>query len=497
MNKAFRTFVVLIAIGIAGWGLYPTYVWYFEYSKEDRELANLTSEQLIEYPPQTRLYIREMQNLRSRIINLGLDLQGGLYMVLQPDYEEIAKRRGSDERITQEEIRDSMRRVMEILRNRIDKFGVSEPTITTQGEDRIVVELPGSKDPDRAKNIVMGRGILEFRLVDEETTARLRRDMFDEQGNLIERSVIPEESELAYLWVKDKYDILQKERAVVLYKEVLLDGSYLKRAQVQADEFGKPEVVFSLSPEGAKKFAMITEANVGKMMAIVLDDKILSMPVIRERIPGGQVRITGDFTMKDAQDLALVLRAGAFPVPLEIAEQRTIGPSLGRDSIQAGIKAAIIGSALVILFMIGYYKFSGIIADIALALNMFLLLGALAWLNFTLTLPGIAGMILTVGMAVDANVIIFERIKEELRSGKTINASIQSGYEKAFRTILDSNMTTLIATFVLSQFGSGPIKGFAVTLSIGIVINMFTSIFVTRLIFVSGIDIFKPRKLSI
>jgi preprotein translocase subunit SecD len=236
---------------------------------------------------------------------------------------------------------------------------------------------------------------------------------------------------------------------------------------------------------------------VGRRLAIVLDDKILSMPLIRERIPGGQVRITGDFTMKDAQDQALVLRAGAFPVPLQIAEERTVGPSLGRDSIQAGIKAAIIGSILVVLFMLIYYKLAGLIADIALALNMFLLLGALAWLNFTITLPGIAGMILTVGMAVDANVIIFERIREEIRNGKTVHASIQSGYEKAFRTILDSNITTLIATFVLSQFGSGPIKGFAVTLSIGIVINMFTAIFVTRLIFDIGVDAFRVKKLSI
>jgi preprotein translocase subunit SecD len=223
----------------------------------------------------------------------------------------------------------------------------------------------------------------------------------------------------------------------------------------------------------------------------------MTMPAIRERIPGGQVRITGDFTMKDAQDIALVLRAGAFPVPLQIAEQRIVGPSLGEDSIEAGIKAAIVGSILVVLFMLAYFKASGIIADIALALNIFLLLGVLAWLNFTLTLPGIAGMILTVGMAVDANVIIFERIKEELRSGKTVSAAVQSGYEKAFRTILDANMTTLIATFVLTQFGSGPIKGFAVTLSIGIVINMFTSIFVTRLLFAIGIDAFRVKKLSI
>ena len=417
-------------------------------------------------------------------------------MVLQPDYEELKKRRGGEE-LSQADVKDAMRRVMEILRNRIDKFGVSEPSITTQGEDRIVIELPGSKDPDRAKNIVMGRGLLEFKLVDEDTTAKLRRDMFDQDGNLIDRSVIPESSELRYYWEKNNYGILEKKRAIVIYKKMLLDGSYIKRAQVQTDQFGKPEVVFSLSSEGAKKFADITGDNVGKMLAIVLDGKILSMPVIRERIPGGNVRITGNFTMNEAKDLALILRAGAFPVPLEIVEERTVGPTLGEDSIKAGIKAAIIGSIFVLGFMLLYYKLSGIVADIAVILNMFILLGVLAWLNFTLTLSGIAGMILTVGMAVDANVIIFERIKEELRSGKTISASIQAGYDKAFRTILDANMTTLIATFVLSQFGSGPIKGFAVTLSIGIVINMFTSIFVTRLLYDIGVSAFRVKKLSI
>ena len=496
MSKLFRIFIVLVAIAIAGWGFSYTYIWYFKYSKKDRELANLPSEKLVNLPEAERKKIKEMKKLRSRIINLGLDLQGGLYMVLQPDYEELKKKMGGKE-LTQAEMKDAMRRVMEILRNRIDKFGVSEPSITTQGEDRIVVELPGSKDPDRAKKIVMGRGLLEFRLVDEDTTAKLRKDMFDENGNLIDKSIIPKGSELLYYWEKNKYGVLVKKRAVVVYKDVLLDGSYIKRAQVQTDQFGKPEVVFTLNSEGAKKFAKITGENVGKMLAIILDGKILSMPVIREKIAGGNVRITGNFTMQEAKDLALVLRAGAFPVPLEIVEERTVGPTLGEDSIKAGTKAAIIGSLLVIGFMLLYYKLSGLIADIAVALNMFLLLGILAWLNFTLTLSGIAGMILTVGMAVDANVIIFERIKEELRSGKTITAAIQAGYDKAFRTILDANMTTLIATFVLSQFGSGPIKGFAVTLSIGIVINMFTSIFVTRLMFDIGVDLFKPKKLSI
>jgi preprotein translocase subunit SecD len=496
MNKAFRFFLVLVAIGIAVWGFSSTYQWYFVYSKDDRELTNLTSEQLIDYPTERRLEIKEMKKLRSRIINLGLDLQGGIYMVLEPDYEEMKRRSGTME-LTDEEIKDAMRRVIEILRNRIDKFGVSEPTITTQGEDRIVVELPGSKDPDRAKNVVMGRGLLEFLLVDEDSSGKLRRDMFDDIGTLIDRSIIPEGSDLLYLWEKNKFDVLERKRAVVVYREVLMDGSTVRRAQVQTDQFGKPEVIFSLSNEGAKKFLKITEENVGKRLAIVLDGKILMMPVIRERIPGGQVRISGSFTMKEAQDIALVLRAGAFPVPLQIAEQRTVGPSLGEDSIEAGVKAALIAAIVVVLFMIIYYKLSGIIADFALGLNIFLLLGALAWLNFTLTLPGIAGMILTVGMAVDANVIIFERIKEELKSGKTVSASIQSGYEKAFRTILDANMTTLIATFVLSQFGSGPIKGFAITLSIGIVINMFTSIFVTRLLFNLGVDAFSVKKLSI
>lgn len=496
MNKIFRILIILIAIGVAAWGFSYTYTWYFRFSKEDRDLTNLTAEQLMSLPEQRRLDIREKKKLRSRIINLGLDLQGGIYMVLEPDYEELKRRRGGEE-LSQEDVRDAMRRVMEILRNRIDQFGVSEPSITTQGDDRIIVELPGSKDPDRAKNVVMGRGLLEFKIVDEETSGKLTRDMFDSGGNLIDTSLIPEPSELRYLWQKNKYDVLERKRAIVLYNEVLLDGSYLKKAQVSADQFGKPEVTFSLSTEGAKKFAKITEANVGKRLGIVLDKKVLYMPSIRERIPGGQVRISGDFTMKEAQDIALVLRAGAFPVPLQVQEERTIGPSLGEDTIRAGIRAAYIAAVLVVLFMLVYYKLSGIIADIALALNLFILLGILAWLNFTLTLPGIAGMILTVGMAVDANVIIFERIKEELRSGKTLMASIQGGYDKAFRTILDANITTLIATFVLSQFGSGPIKGFAITLSIGIVINMFTSIFVTRLLFAVGVDTFRVKKLSI
>jgi preprotein translocase subunit SecD len=496
MSKVLRIFVVLLAVGFGVWGFYYTYKWYFSFSPEDRALTTLTSEELAAYPSDKRLEIKDMKKLRTRIINLGLDLQGGMYLVLEPDYEELRRRSGSVE-LTKEEVKDAIRRVIEILTNRIDKFGVAEPTITTQGEDRIVVELPGSKDPDRVQNVVMGRGLLEFKIVDEDTTSRLRRDMFDATGYLIDPSIIPEASRLLYLWVKNNYDVLERQRAVVLFDETLLDGSTIKNAQVSNDQFGKPEVDFTLNSEGAKRFLRVTEANVGKRMAIVLDGKILSMPVIRERIPGGQVRISGNFTMKEAQDLALVLRAGAFPVPLMVSEQRSVGPSLGRDTIQAGVRAAVIAAIAVFVFMIAYYKIAGLVADLALALNMFLLLGTLAWLNFTLTMPGIAGMILTIGMAVDANVIQFERIKEELRSGKTSSAAVQSGFQRAFLTILDSNVTTLIATFVLSQFGTGPIKGFAVTLSVGIIINMFTAVFLTRLCFDVGIDWLKFKKVHV
>jgi preprotein translocase subunit SecD len=496
MSKALRIFVVLLAVAFGVWGFSYTYKWYFRFSEDDRALASLTAEELASYPTEKRLEIKAMKQLRSRIINLGLDLQGGMYLVLEPDYEELRKRSGSVE-LSQDDVKDAIRRVIEILQNRIDKFGVAEPNITTQGEDRIVVELPGSKDPDRVQNVVMGQGLLQFLIVDEDTTARLRRDMFDAAGYLIDTSIVPESSSLFFLWTKNRFDVLERQKAIVLFSEALLDGSTIQRAQVSNDQFGKPEVDFTLNMEGGKKFSKITEVNVGKRMAIVLDGKILSMPVIRERIPGGQVRISGNFTLKEAQDLALVLRAGAFPVPLQVSEQRTVGPSLGRDSIEAGVRAAIIASIAVVLFMLVYYKLAGLIADIALALNMFLLLGVLAWLNFTMTLPGIAGMILTLGMAVDANVIIFERIKEELRAGKTVNAAVEAGFGKAFRTILDSNITTLIATFVLSQFGTGPIKGFAVTLSIGIIINMFTAVFVSRLIFDLGLGAFRVKRLSI
>ena len=237
MSKVLRIFVVLLAVGFGVWGFYYTYKWYFAFSEEDRALTTLTSEELAAYPSEKRLAIKDMKKLRTRIINLGLDLQGGMYLVLEPDYEELKRRSGSVE-LTNDEIKDAIRRVIEILTNRIDKFGVAEPTITTQGEDRVVVELPGSKDPDRVQNVVMGRGLLEFKIVDEDTTARLRRDMFDATGYLIDPSIIPQASRLLFLWVKNRFDVLERQRAVVLFDETLLDGSTIKNAQVSNDQFG-------------------------------------------------------------------------------------------------------------------------------------------------------------------------------------------------------------------------------------------------------------------
>jgi preprotein translocase subunit SecD len=269
----------------------------------------------------------------------------------------------------------------------------------------------------------------------------------------------------------------------LLREKTLMTGEVLKDAQVRFDEFNQPYVALEFDPRGAKMFDRITAKNVKKRLAIILDDNVYSAPVIQERISGGRAQITGRFTENEARDLAIVLRAGALPAPVKILENRSVGPSLGRDLIDKGLKSIIIGGILVVFFMVIYYKMSGAIADFALILNLILIMGALAGLRATLTLPGIAGIILTIGMAVDANVLIFERIREELRLGKTPRAAIDGGYSKALLTIMDANITTLIAAVVLFQFGTGPVKGFAVTLSIGIVASLFTALFVSRVVF--------------
>ncbi len=351
-------------------------------------------------------------------IRLGLDLKGGSHIVLECiDTPEAPL----DE--------DSVKRVVEIVRNRIDQLGVSEPIILRQGERRVLVQLPGETDPQRAVEIIGKTALLEFK---------------DETG------------------------------------KTLLTGATLKNAQVQYDRFGRPTVSISFNKEGADLFAKATTANVGKPIGIYLDGKIISNPVVQEPILKGDAQITGRFTLDEAQNLAILLRAGALPVKVEVIEQRSVGPSLGKDSIRFGIRAAIIGLILVFIFMLLYYGWMGLLADIALVCYALFTFALLAVLQATLTLPGIGAFILSVGMAVDANVLIFERIKEEYRSGKTWRAAIQAGFDKAFKTILDSNITTLIAAALLFFVGTGSIKGFGVTLSLGIICSMFTGIWVTR-----------------
>lgn len=367
----------------------------------------------------------------------------------------------------------SVEQALETIRNRIDQFGVSEPDIRIQGEDRILIQLPGLKDPQRAKDLIGRTALLEFKLVDET---------HDVDTAL--KGQVPAGTEVLYEIKTDPNTQRTTKIPLLVKKRASMTGSYITDARVQIDsQYNEPYVSMNFDKKGARLFERITAENVKKRLAIVLDNKIYSAPVIQERIPGGEARITGSFNTEDARDLAIVLRAGALPAPVEVIEERTVGPSLGSDSIRMGVVSMIVGGVLVALFMIVYYKGSGIIADLALIMNILLIAAGLAAFQATLTLPGIAGIILTIGMAVDANVLIFERIREELLLGKTSRASVNAGYDRATLTILDANVTTLIVALVLFQFGTGPVRGFAVTLSLGIISSLFTALILTRMIF--------------
>lgn len=360
---------------------------------------------------------------------------------------------------------------VETIRNRIDQFGVTEPLIQQQGADEVVVQLPGVADPQRAIELIGKTAVLEFKMVDEE-------------AHLTPGVPLPPEDEVLYRRVLDPKTGQELDREPYIVKrQAILTGDTLTDARVSIDQFNSPYVAIEFDPTGGDIFARVTAENVGKRFAIVLDGNVYSAPVIRERIPGGRASITGNFTSAEANDLAIVLRAGALPAPVDILQNVTVGPSLGADSIHAGILATLIGFLLVVVFMLIYYRLSGLIANVALVLNLVVLLGSLAALHATLTLPGIAGILLTIGMGVDSNVLIFERIREELRQGKTVRLAVDQGYERAWVTIVDAHVTTLITAVVLFMFGSGPVKGFAVTLSLGIVINLFTAFIGTKVIF--------------
>lgn len=376
---------------------------------------------------------------------------------------------------------------LETIRNRIDQFGVNEPDIRNQGENRILIQLPGIKDTERAKALIGKTALLEFKLLDEE---------YDVEAAL--KGSVPPGSEVLYQVKTDPETLREIKTPYLIKKRTLLTGAYLNDAKVQIDsQFNEPYVSIDFDKKGARIFERVTEENVKKRLAIILDNKVYSAPVIQEKISGGSARITGNFTAETARDLAIVLRAGALPAPVTIIEERTVGPSLGTDSIRKGLVSMCIGGILVVFFMIIYYKGAGLIADFALLLNIILIAGGLAGFQATLTLPGIAGIILTIGMAVDANVLIFERIREEIKLGKTPRAAVGAGFDRAALTILDANVTTLIAALVLFQFGTGPVKGFAVTLSLGVISSLFTALVLSRLIFDYFLIHRKIKQLSI
>ena len=383
----------------------------------------------------------------------------------------------------------SVDQALETIRNRVDQFGVAEPTIHRQAENEIVIQLPGVKDTRRAIDLVGKTAILEFKLLDDESpvAAQLPGSIFlDEEEEMLKNFAdkLPEGDEILFGRELNKETGVETKRVYLMKKDSLMTGEFLTEARVNIDQrYNEPYVSISFNATGAKLFEQVTANNVKKRLAIILDDNVYSAPVIQEKIPGGSAQISGSFAMQEAKDLAIVLRSGSLPAPLKMLQNVTVGPSLGADSIDAGINAGIIASILVIIFMIAYYKMSGVIADFALVLNIVFLIGVLSAFNATLTLPGIAGIILAIGMAVDSNVLMFERIREELSLGKTPRASIDSGYDKAFWTIFDSHVTTLITAIVLFQFGTGPIKGFAVTLGWGVFINLFTALIGTKTVF--------------
>ena len=396
---------------------------------------------------------------------------------------------------------------LEILRNRIDQFGVAEPVIIRQGEAEIVIQLPGVKDPQRALELIGGTAQLEFKLVADTAGLDLNKMIADakekqkwQEGEDIAKlnralaPLLPDATAIYFEKIKNKETGKEIAVPILLEEKVLMTGDMIKDARVRiGGQFNEPYVALEMTGRGSKIFAEITGENVGRRMAIVLDDNVRSAPVIQDRIVGGSAQITGSFDHAEASDLAIVLRVGALPAPVDIIQNLTVGASLGKDSIQRGLSAGIFGTILVLAFMMIYYRLPGVIANGALFLNILLLFTGLAVLNATLTLPGIAGIILSIGMAVDANVLIFERMREEYALGKSVRSSIDSGFSKAFLTIVDSQVTTLITALALFLFGTGPIKGFAVTLLLGIIFNLFTALFFSRTMF-DTVHSIKPIK---
>jgi preprotein translocase subunit SecD len=449
-----------------------------------------------------RQRVQNLKDLKSRIITLGLDLSGGVSVILEADRESLSERLGEEP--TDDQMDEAVDLALQILTNRIDQFGVTEPQIREMGQTRISVEIPGDNDRERINSFLRGKGSLNFHIVDGEATQQLIELQQNNPGWDLQidgrPDFVPAGSRIVPFVSKDAYGVDEFVRYIVIKEDITehgLDGQHITDAQFARDPVtNQPVVNFVLDREGADKFSKLTRDNVNSSLAIVMDGNVRAYATITEEIPTGNVRISG-FDQTEAQDIATTLRTAALPVDLNIINQESVGASLGDQAIQAGLRAIALGFGLVILFMLVYYRGAGLTADLILILNLVFIVSILSVFNLTLTLTSIAGIILTVGMAVDANVIIFERIREEYRLGKSPQAAVQAGFQKAFWTIMDANITTFIAAIFLSQLGTGPIQGFAVTLAVGILSSMFTALFVSRLIFDVRLDLFRRSRLSI
>ncbi len=464
------------------------------------------AEFLEEFTSRYREQILKAKKNYQNSVKLGLDLSGGMNIIVKADLDAALAAQQESGVVSDVETfkKNAMSNAIENLSGRIDKFGLTEPVIRQQGEDRIYIEMPGAAEADSIQTLIKGKGILNFRLVDDKATEDFTNyykdhitTTFNSAGELVDSSIIPSDCEVLGLYTKDEYGLDERLGYLVVKKEVILDGSHIKNAEVGSDQFtNRPQVNFALDTEGAEIFGKVTAENVGKSLAIVSDNKIKSNARINEAISGGHVAISG-FGLEEAQNLQKVLQTAWLNVPLSVESQQVIGASLGEQAIAQGIKAIVVGLALIMIFMLIWYKGAGVNAIIAQVLNLYIMFSVLSAFNLTLSLSSIAGMILTIGMAVDANVIIFERIKEELSAGKSRIAAISAGFDNAFWAIMDSNITTFIAAIFLSQLGSGSIQGFAVSLAIGVVSSVFTALFVSRLIFDFETDVLKSTTVSI
>ena len=454
-----------------------------------------------------RSEILKAKSYYDNSVKLGLDLSGGMNVIVKADLDAAVASMNEDNATDNIAAykKEAMANAIENLTSRIDRFGLTSPTVRQQGEDRIYIEIPGAAQAETINTLIMGKGILNFRLVDNEATNAFKAyyvqhpaTTFNAVGELMDKSIIPEDCEVFGVYKKDSYGIDERYDWVVVKKEIALNGDHVKSAMVTSDSItGQIEVDFKLDLEGAQIFADFTSAHVGDNLAIVSDNKVKSNATIRDAITGGSVSLSGGFSQAEAENIQKVLQSAWLNVPLEVESQQVIGASLGDAAIKQGEMAIALGLGLILIFMLLFYKASGINAVVAQVLNLYIMFSVLSAFNYTLTLSSIAGMILTIGMAVDANVLIFERIKEELRAGKSRVAAISIGFDNAFWAIMDSNITTFIAALFLAALGTGAIQGFAVSLAIGVCSSVFTALFVSRLIFDFDTDVLHAKKVSI